>query len=37
MESQNEELYKWIREHSLSRPISRINRDFADTSKTSKF
>lgn len=34
MENDYEELYKWIEEHTISRPKRNINRDFADASKT---
>ena len=30
MEGDYEELYKWIEEHTISRPKRNINRDFAD-------
>jgi hypothetical protein len=35
MDGDYEELYKWIEEHSITRPKRNINRDFADARKHS--
>lgn len=37
MNTDYEELYKWIEEHEITRPKRNINRDFSDASKYSIF